>query len=96
MDLTMTKLARTISQGELAELQQKFSEIKQFHQQRAHGDGGALGDVAALAGLCRETGDDGYDGFDESAADCFELAGVHAGAERKAGPTPEVAAGENQ
>jgi hypothetical protein len=30
-----------------------------------------------------KTGDDGYGSFDKSAADCFELAGVHAGAERK-------------
>jgi hypothetical protein len=83
MDLTMTELARPISQGELAELQQKSSEIK-YSVNNTLAVMMALSEMsAAPAGLCRESGDDGYDGFDEGAADCFELAGVQAGAELK-------------
>ena len=78
MDLTMTEPAGTISQDGLAELQQKFSEIK-----RSINNALAVMMAPPPAGLCRETGDDGYGSFDERAADCFELAGVHAGAERK-------------
>src|SRR6266581_4673906 len=83
MDLTMTEPGPLRFAGRTGRAAAKIQRDQTFQQQRARGDDGALGDVPAPAGLCRETGDDGYDSFDESAADCFELAGVHAGAERK-------------
>jgi hypothetical protein len=82
MDLTMTEPARTISQDGLAELQQKFSEIKRSINN-------TLAVMMALSEMSQRQPDyaeklaTSYDSFDESAADCFELAGVHAGAERK-------------
>jgi hypothetical protein len=96
MDLTMTEPARTISQDGLAELQQKFSEIKRSINN-------ALAVMMALSEMSRRRPD-----YAEKLATTVTTVSTKASQivsslqefaqalDAKAGPKPEVAAGEIQ
>jgi hypothetical protein len=93
MDLTMTEPARTISQDGLAELQQKFSEIKRSINN-------ALAVMMALSEMSRRRPD-----YAEKLAKTvltkapqivLSLQEFTQALNAKVGPKSEVAAGENQ